>query len=69
VDRIAQPLGAIGRRFRAAGIRVSTHPGQFTVLNSPNPAIVKAAVALFELVPPQAFDCMLEAKQEDRALL
>jgi UV DNA damage endonuclease len=36
------PLGA---RMRKGGIRVSTHPGQFTVLNSPTEAIVQAAVA------------------------
>jgi UV DNA damage endonuclease len=39
---------ALGRRFRSADIRVSMHPGQFTVLNSPNPAIVAAAVAELE---------------------
>ena len=44
----APQLSAIGRRFRALGVRVSTHPGQFTVLNSPTPAIVKAAVSEIE---------------------
>jgi UV DNA damage endonuclease len=34
----------IGTRLRALGIRVSTHPGQYTVLNSPQPSIVEAAV-------------------------
>jgi len=47
-DEFAGDLDALGRRFRAAGIRVSTHPGQFTVLNSPTPGIVKAAVAELE---------------------
>jgi UV DNA damage endonuclease len=41
-------LTALGRRFRDLGIRVSTHPGQFTVLNSPTTAIVNAAVAELE---------------------
>jgi UV DNA damage endonuclease len=31
--------------MRRVGIRVSTHPGQYTVLNSPHDAIVRAAVA------------------------
>jgi UV DNA damage endonuclease len=47
-DEFAPQLTAIGRRFRDLGIRVSTHPGQFTVLNSPTPAIVKAAIAELE---------------------
>jgi UV DNA damage endonuclease len=44
----APALRAIGRRLRDARVRVSTHPGQYTVLNSPSPAIVKAAVAELE---------------------
>lgn len=47
-NEFAPQLSAIGRRFRALGVRVSTHPGQFTVLNSPSPAIVKAAVSELE---------------------
>lgn len=35
----------LGKRIRKLGIRVSTHPGQYTVLNSPTPSIVTAAVA------------------------
>lgn len=42
-DTFADDLAALGARFRALGIRVSTHPGQYTVLNSPSPAVVKAA--------------------------
>lgn len=42
-DDYAGTLGRIGARFRALGIRVSTHPGQYTVLNSPHLPIVKAA--------------------------
>ncbi len=44
-EEFAAQLGAIGARLRACGIRVSTHPGQFTVLNSPTRSIVKAAIA------------------------
>jgi UV DNA damage endonuclease len=41
----ADVLSGIGRRLRRLGIRVSTHPGQYTVLNSPHPAIVSGAVS------------------------
>lgn len=44
-SEFAPQLSAIGARFRALGVRVSTHPGQFTVLNSPNAAVVRAAVS------------------------
>jgi UV DNA damage endonuclease len=44
-DELAPQLTAIGRRFRASGIRVSTHPGQYTVLNSPKSGVVNAAIA------------------------
>ncbi len=47
-EEFAPQLHALGRRIRAAGIRVSTHPGQYTVLNSPVPATVSAAVAELE---------------------
>jgi UV DNA damage endonuclease len=35
----------IGARLRALDVRVSTHPGQYTVLNSPHQPVVDAAVA------------------------
>jgi UV DNA damage endonuclease len=41
----ADTLAALGARMRKVGIRVSTHPGQYTVLNSPHPAIVRSAFA------------------------
>lgn len=41
----AADLRHLGRRLRAFGIRVSTHPGQFTVLNSPDHRVVRTAVA------------------------
>jgi UV DNA damage endonuclease len=47
-SEFAPQLSVIGRRFRALGVRVSTHPGQFTVLNSPNAAVVQAAVSELE---------------------
>lgn len=47
-DEFAGDLAAIGERFRRAGVRVSTHPGQYTVLNARDPAIVAAAVSELE---------------------
>jgi UV DNA damage endonuclease len=40
----AAQLRALGRRLGSIGVRVSLHPGQFTVLNSPHPKVVAAAV-------------------------
>jgi UV DNA damage endonuclease len=44
-DEYADALNRLGARIRQAGVRVSTHPGQYTVLNSPHPEIVAAARA------------------------
>lgn len=38
----------IGEVSRAAGVRLSFHPGQFTVLASENPGIVENSIAEFE---------------------
>lgn len=35
----------IGQKIREFGIRVSMHPGQYTVLNSPNPKVVENAIS------------------------
>ncbi len=39
----AGPLRDIGRRIREAGLRVSMHPGQYTVLNSPRDDVAQRA--------------------------
>src|SRR3954452_16756734 len=44
-ERLAQ----IGARARAAGIRLSTHPGQYTVLNSEDPRVAGLAVEELEV--------------------
>ncbi len=44
-DEYADTFTRIGERLRAAGVRFSTHPGQYTVLNSPQKSIVSAAVS------------------------
>lgn len=39
-----EQLNRIGQRMKEAGIRVSMHPGQYTVLNSPNEKVVENAI-------------------------
>ncbi len=48
LDEHAERLDVVGERARAAGLRLSTHPGQYTVLNSPDDSIVTKAVADLE---------------------
>jgi UV DNA damage endonuclease len=45
----AQRLAQLGARARAAGIRLSTHPGQYTVLNSEDARVQALAVAELEV--------------------
>ena len=40
----ADQLESISRQIFESGLRVSMHPGQYTVLNSPDPGVVKRAV-------------------------
>ncbi len=47
-EEFAPELAMLGRRLRALGVRVSTHPGQYTVLNSPAAAVVTGAIAELE---------------------
>ena len=49
VQECAEELAEVGAHARALGIRLSTHPGQYTVLNSENPAVRDAAVAELEV--------------------
>jgi len=44
-DEFAEPLAEIGTLIRHTGMRVSMHPGQYTVLSSPDQRIVDAARA------------------------
>ncbi len=41
----AAELRAIGRRARKLGVRLSFHPSQFIVLNSPDPVLVQKSIA------------------------
>ena len=43
-ERFAPVLERIGGKVRASGMRVSMHPGQYTVLNALDPEVPKAAV-------------------------
>jgi UV DNA damage endonuclease len=57
VEECAAELAAIGRRVRELGIRLSSHPGQYTVLNSENLDTRRAAAAELE-VQGALFDAM-----------
>src|SRR3954449_8247189 len=45
----AERLAAVGARARDLGIRLSSHPGQYTVLNSENPETMRLAAAELEV--------------------
>ena len=47
IDACAVSLETLGRRVRALGLRLSTHPGQYTVLNTPREDV--AAKALLDV--------------------
>jgi len=49
VEECAGELAALGRRAGAADLRLSSHPGQYVVLNSEKPAVRAAAVRDLEL--------------------
>lgn len=47
-DRLRDDFARVGETLRVLNQRVSAHPGQFTVLSSPRPEVVEAAVADLE---------------------
>jgi len=49
IGECAEELAALGRRANEAGIRLSTHPGQYVVLNSERPEVRAAAVRDLEM--------------------
>ena len=49
VEECAEELAGVGAQARSLGIRLSTHPGQYTVLNSETPAVRDAAIAELEV--------------------
>ncbi len=44
-EAFAEKFAEIGKLIRAYDMRISMHPGQYTLLNSPRPQVVAAAVA------------------------
>jgi UV DNA damage endonuclease len=57
VEECRDELAALGGHARAAGVRLSTHPSQYIVLNSEDPAIRAAAARDVEL-PADLLDAM-----------
>jgi UV DNA damage endonuclease len=49
IDECGEQLEEIGRLATARRIRISTHPGQYTVLNSEDPSVRSAAIAELEV--------------------
>lgn len=49
VDDCVDLLGVLGDRARKMGLRLSMHPGQYTVLNSENDRVVRAAIEELEV--------------------
>ena len=49
VEECAAELAAFGERARALDVRLSSHPGQYTVLNSERPEVVDSALAELEV--------------------
>ena len=49
LDEAADELAALGERARELGVRLSTHPGQYVVLNSQAPDVREAAIRDLEL--------------------
>lgn len=49
VRECAEELAEVGQLARDRGIRLSTHPGQYTVLNSEKPDVQGAAIAELEV--------------------
>src|SRR4051795_9725185 len=49
VAECREELAALGERARGMGLRLSTHPGQYVVLNSEKPEVQAAAVRDMEL--------------------
>jgi UV DNA damage endonuclease len=47
IEACLEPLHALGEKARRLGLRLSTHPGQYTVINSPDDAL--AAKSMLDL--------------------
>ena len=47
--RFAERLGEVGARAQGLGVRLTTHPGQYTVLNSESPGVQRLAAEELEV--------------------
>ncbi|MFL6594595.1 MAG: UV DNA damage repair endonuclease UvsE [Chthoniobacterales bacterium] len=45
IEECADELKSLGKRARSSGLRLSFHPSQFIVLNSPDPILVQKSIA------------------------
>lgn len=66
-DEYRSELRDIGKMIRSVGMRVSMHPGQYTVLNSPNVQIVNRAIS--ELAYHTRFLDALDLNAEHKIIL
>ena len=57
VEECREELAALGERARALDLRLSTHPGQYVVLNSEDPTVREGAIRDLEL-QAQLLDAM-----------
>jgi UV DNA damage endonuclease len=48
-QRFAERLAAVGARAKALGVRLTSHPGQYTVLNSEDPEVQRLAAIELEV--------------------
>jgi UV DNA damage endonuclease len=48
LEGAADDLATLGSRARALGLRLSTHPGQYTVINAPDPGLRDRSLAEIE---------------------
>ena len=62
-----EKLSGLGQKIEKAGIRVSMHPGQYTVLNSPNASVV--ANAIKELEYHERFLSSLGMSEDSKLIL
>ena len=44
IDECAGELATLGAKARAQGLRLSTHPGQYTVINAPDPELARTSL-------------------------
>jgi len=65
----AAELAELGARARAQGLRLSFHPSQFVVLNSPDPSLVQKSVADLVAQAEHGPDSLTAVISPDRLLL